>query len=96
MNFSGISNELVYAGGERQFIENMIKESELYPKNCLWFSTLVSKQSNLKWIYHTLEQTRAIQIKTIPMGTGNKSSRIVAWSFLSSSEFKEWREIRWK
>lgn len=96
LNFSGISNELVYAGGERQFIENMIKESELYPKNCLWFSTLVSKQSNLKWMYHTLEQTRAIQIKTIPMGTGNKSSRIVAWSFLSSSEFKEWREIRWK
>ena len=95
LNFSGMSNELVYAGGERQFIENMIKESELFSKNCLWFSTLVSKQSNLKWMYQTLERTRAIQVKTIPMGTGNKSSRIVAWSFLSSSEFKEWRERRW-
>jgi 23S rRNA (adenine1618-N6)-methyltransferase len=29
------------------------------------------------------------------MGTGNKSSRIVAWTFLSREEQKEWRETRW-
>ena len=27
---------------------------------------------------------------------GNKSSRIVAWTFLSTEEQKEWRETRWK
>ena len=96
LNFAGISNELICDGGEYKFIQNMIRESEKFSKNCFWFSTLVSKQSNLKRIYNLLEKTEANQIKTIPMGTGNKSSRIVAWTFLSKEERKEWRETRWK
>ena len=96
LNFAGISNELICNGGENKFIQNMIRESEKFSKNCYWFSTLVSKQSNLKGIYKFLEKIKANQIKTIPMGTGNKSSRIVAWTFLSGEEQKEWRETRWK
>lgn len=96
LNFAGISNELICDGGEYQFIQNMIRESKKISKNCYWFSTLVSKQSNLKGIYKLLEKIEANQIKTIPMGTGNKSSRIVAWTFLSRVEQKEWRETRWK
>ncbi|WP_297704298.1 23S rRNA (adenine(1618)-N(6))-methyltransferase RlmF [uncultured Eudoraea sp.] len=96
LNFAGISNELICDGGEYKFIQNMIIESEKFSKNCFWFSTLVSKQSNLTRIYNLLEKTEANQIKTIPMGTGNKSSRIVAWTFLSKEERKEWSETRWK
>ena len=96
LNFAGISNELICDGGEYQFIQNMIRESKKISKNCYWFSTLVSKQSNLKGIYKLLEKIEANQIKRIPMGTGNKSSRIVAWTFLSREEQKEWRETRWK
>ncbi len=96
LNFAGISNELICDGGEYKFIQNMIRESEKFSKNCYWFSTLVSKQSNLKGIYKLLEKIEANQIKTIPMETGNKSSRIVAWTFLSREEQKEWRETRWK
>ena len=96
LNFAGISNELICDGGEYKFIQNMIRESEKFSKNCYWFSTLVSKQSNLKGIYKLLEKIEANQIKKIPMGTGNKSSRIVAWTFLSREEQKEWRDTRWK
>ncbi|MDF3025858.1 MAG: rRNA m(6)A618 methyltransferase [Fluviicola sp.] len=96
LNFAGNGNELVCDGGEFQFIQNMISDSKIVAKNCFWFSTLVSKASNLKGIYRSLEKNGAIQIKTLPMGTGNKSSRIVAWTFLSKSEQKEWRETRWK
>ena len=96
LNFGGISNELICPGGERGFIHNMIRESEKYAKNCYWFSTLVSKQSNLKGIHKTLEERDAQQIRTIPMGTGNKSSRIVAWTFLTKEEQKEWKTTRWK
>ena len=96
LNFAGISNELICDGGEYQFIQNMIRESKKISKNCYWFSSLVSKQSNLKGIYKLLEKIEANQIKTIPMGTGNKSSRIVAWTFLSIEEQKEWRETRWE
>lgn len=94
-NFSGISNELIYEGGEYQFIKNMIEESKRFSANCFFFSTLVSKSSTLEGIYKLLETAKAVQIKTIPMGTGNKATRIVAWSFLSEQEQKEWRETRW-
>ena len=96
LNFAGISNELIYEGGEYKFIQTMIRESEKFSKNCFWFSTLVSKQANLKRIQSLLESTEVNQIKTIPMGTGNKSSRIVAWTFFSKEERKEWRETRWE
>ena len=96
LNFAGISNELIYDGGEYKFIQNMIIESKTFSKNCFWFSTLVSKQSNLKGILHLLEKTKANHIKNIPIGTGNKLSRIVAWTFLSIEEQKEWIETRWK
>lgn len=94
-NFAGNSQELVCDGGEAQFIQTMIKESKVYAKNCFWFSTLVSKQSNVKRVCKSLESIKARQVKTIPMGTGNKSSRIVAWTFLSNAEQKDWRETRW-
>jgi len=96
LNFAGISNELICEGGEIQFLEDMIRESKLRPNSCFWFSTLVSKKSNIKKVAKILEEMKAVQVKTIPMGTGNKSSRIVAWTFLSTEEQKEWRETRWK
>jgi 23S rRNA (adenine1618-N6)-methyltransferase len=96
LNFAGISNELICDGGESKFVNDMIFESRRFAQNCYWFSTLVSKQSNLKGIYKALEKVEAVHIKTIPMGTGNKSTRIVAWSFLSKEQEKQWRETRWK
>lgn len=74
----------------------MIKESKKFATNCFWFSTLVSKQSNLKGVYKALEAIGATAVKTIPMETGNKSTRIVAWTFLSKEVQKEWKVTRWK
>ncbi|MGV9011393.1 MAG: 23S rRNA (adenine(1618)-N(6))-methyltransferase RlmF [Flavobacteriales bacterium] len=96
LNFSGIGNELITDGGEYGFIQHMIRESRTFSKSCFWFSTLVSKHSNLKGIHRLLEDSEASQVKTIPMGTGNKISRIVAWTFLSREEQKAWRDTRWK
>lgn len=96
LNFAGVSAELIYEGGEVAFINKIIDESERFSKNCYWFSTLVSKQSTLKGMYKALNLMEITQIKTIPLGTGNKSSRIVAWSFLTKEEQKQWRETRWK
>lgn len=96
LNFAGVSNELIYDGGESRFIDIMITESKAVGKSCYWFSTLVSKQSNLKGIYITLDNIGAVETKTIAMGTGNKSTRIVAWTFLSKQEQKAWRDTRWK
>ncbi|OWK74308.1 23S rRNA (adenine(1618)-N(6))-methyltransferase [Flavobacteriaceae bacterium JJC] len=96
LNFAGLSNELVYEGGESAFINNMIRESKDFASNCYWFSTLVSKESNLKKIYKTLNEMEITMVKTIPLGTGNKTSRVIAWSYLTKKEQLEWREKRWK
>jgi 23S rRNA (adenine1618-N6)-methyltransferase len=96
LNFAGISNELICEGGESKFIDTLISESKVVEKSCFWFSTLVSKQSNLKGIYKALENAGTVENKTIAMGTGNKSTRVVAWTFLSKEEQKIWRETRWK
>ncbi|AZI66309.1 23S rRNA (adenine(1618)-N(6))-methyltransferase RlmF [Kaistella daneshvariae] len=96
LNFSGLQSELIYEGGEAAFIHKMMAESKEFSENCYWFSTLVSKQSNLKGIYKTLNDLEALGLKTIPLGTGNKSSRIIAWTFLSKEDQKNWRETRWR
>ncbi|MBW8360595.1 MAG: 23S rRNA (adenine(1618)-N(6))-methyltransferase RlmF [Kaistella sp.] len=96
LNFAGISSELICEGGESAFIQKMVRESKAFSTNFYWFSTLVSKQSNLKGIYKILDEMEITQIKTLPLGTGNKSSRVIAWSFLTKEEQKEWRETRWR
>lgn len=96
LNFAGVNNELVYEGGESLFIQKMIAESKKFGKNVFWFTTLVSKESNLKRIYKQMKDLEVVTMKTIPMGTGNKSSRVVAWSFLTKKEQQNWRETRWR
>lgn len=95
LNFAGIHNELICDGGEYKFIHQMMSESKTFAKNCLWFSTLVSKQANLKGLHKLLEKIEALEVKEIPMGTGNKNSRILAWTFQSKEEQKEWVATRW-
>lgn len=81
LNFSGQHNELWCKGGESRFIKDLIFESRHFSKQCQWFTTLVSKASNLKGIYSNLKKVNANKVKTIEMGQGQKISRIVAWSF---------------
>ena len=73
----------------------MIRQSRLFSDSCFWFSTLISKQSHLKSIYEALTDAEAVEVRTIPMGHGNKSSRIVAWTFFSKEQQKEWVNTRW-
>jgi 23S rRNA (adenine1618-N6)-methyltransferase len=91
LNFGGQNTELWCNGGEIGFITQMIYESAKYPMQCLWFTTLVSKKDNLKSIYKTLGKVGATNIKTIDMAQGQKISRIVAWTFLSEDQQKNWK-----
>ena len=90
LNFGGRQNELWCEGGERQFVSNMIGESRAYKDQVLWFTSLVSKKDNLPFIYTELKKIKASQVKTIDMAQGNKTSRFVAWSFLTESEHQSW------
>ena len=80
-NFGGTNNELWCVGGEKRFINNMINQSVEYKDNCTWFTTIVSDKDNLKSLYKTLEKVNPTSVKTLAMGQGNKTSRILAWTF---------------
>jgi len=96
LNFGGQNHELWCEGGEEKFVHNMILQSKKFAASCFCFSTLISKASNLKSIYNALEQAEAFAVETIAMGQGNKISRIVVWTFLTTEEQNKWKIARWK
>jgi 23S rRNA (adenine1618-N6)-methyltransferase len=91
LNFGGQNAELWCDGGEIGFVTQMIYESVKYPKQVLWFTSLVSKKDNLASIYKTLAKVNAAEIRTIEMAQGQKNSRIVAWTFMTASQQKDWK-----
>jgi 23S rRNA (adenine1618-N6)-methyltransferase len=90
LNFGGRNSELWCEGGEEWFIQEMVYESKEFSSSCFWFSTLISKESTLKTVYEALRKVEAVEVKTIPMGQGNKISRIVAWTFLTPEQQVKW------
>ncbi len=96
LNFGGKNNELWCEGGEEKFVQKMILESKQISNSCFWFSTLISKQYHLKGIYKALQFAEVFDVKTITMSQGNKTSRIVAWTFLTQEQQQKWIKTRWK
>jgi 23S rRNA (adenine1618-N6)-methyltransferase len=92
LNFGGQNAELWCEGGEEKFVIKMIQESATIPDKGVWFTSLISKKEHLPNIYKALKTEKALDIQTIDMAQGQKSSRIVAWTFWS----KEQRENRYK
>lgn len=96
LNFGGQHNELWCEGGENTFVQNMINESKEFANNCCWFTTLISKEKNLEAAYKKLEDSGAKEVLTINMQHGNKTSRILAWTFLSKDLQNKWAAFRWQ
>ena len=90
LNFGGKNTELWTKGGEIVFIGKMIEESKLFKNQCFWFTSLVSKSENLGGIYAMLERAEVAEVRTSEMSTGNKITRIVAWTFLNEKQQEEW------
>ncbi len=95
LNFGGQHKELWTVGGEEKFVQTMISQSKIFSSSCFWFSTLISKSVHLKSAYLALKIAEAIEVKTISMSQGNKTSRIVAWTFLDQVQQNKWVETRW-
>ncbi|RKF18748.1 23S rRNA (adenine(1618)-N(6))-methyltransferase RlmF [Alginatibacterium sediminis] len=93
LNFGGQSNELWCKGGELAFIRTMITESSDFQSNVLWFTSLVSKQDNLKAITEALVKAGVVEHRIVDMAQGNKVSRFVAWSFLPKAKHREWKRL---
>ncbi len=95
LNFGGQAAELWCEGGEARFVTQLITESARVPKQVLWFSTLVSKASNLPLIQATLKKVGALESHVVEMSQGQKQSRFVAWTFHDKAQQEAWRAERW-
>ena len=95
LNFGGQNSELWCEGGEEGFVNKMVRQSREFADSCFWFSTLISKESSLRSVYEVLRKAEAVEVKTIPIGQGNKTGRIVAWTFLTFEEQEIWVNKRW-
>lgn len=81
LNFGGQNNELWCEGGELRFISRLIEESTAYGPQVRWFTTLVSKASNLPPLLALLKRVKALEVREVAMGQGQKQSRFLAWTF---------------
>ncbi len=95
LNFGGRGAELWCPGGESLFVRRLIGESAREPARCFWFSSLVSKKANLPAIQGALKKARVLESRIIEMTQGQKTSRIIAWTFLDGRQQEEWRSRRW-
>ena len=90
LNFGGQSAELWCTGGEASFLKRMIAESAAFAGQVLWFSSLVSKASNVPYAENLLKKAGAVEVRCIDMAQGNKQSRFVAWTFHSPAQREAW------
>jgi len=81
LNFGGTAGELWCEGGELAFVRRMIAQSAERAALCRWFTTLVSKSTHLPRLYQSLRHVGAAEVRTIEMAQGQKTSRILAWTF---------------
>ncbi|MEB0140746.1 MULTISPECIES: 23S rRNA (adenine(1618)-N(6))-methyltransferase RlmF [unclassified Undibacterium] len=95
LNFGGQDAELWCPGGEVGFIQTMMNESATLRGQCFWFTTLVSKASNLAVLKATLKRLKVTEQREISMQQGQKQSRFLAWTFLTPEQQKAWKKWRW-
>jgi len=82
LNFGGLEAELWCKGGERVFLKKLIKESQAFSNQCRWFTSLISKNDNVKPAKKWLDKLGALEVREIKMAQGNKMTRILAWTFI--------------
>lgn len=93
LNFGGQKAELWCEGGERQFLQRMIKESKIFSQQCQWFTCLISKKENIAFCQKILTTMNVEQTKVIEMKQGNKRTRILCWSFLNKKQERLWLDF---
>lgn len=90
LNFGGQAAELWCEGGETAFLARMAAESAEVAMQVCWFTTLVSKASNVQPLHARLKTLGVTVVRTLDMSQGQKRSRFVAWTYLDGMQRKQW------
>ncbi|KAG5024934.1 hypothetical protein AAZX31_08G085100 [Glycine max] len=79
----GTSQEMVCPGGERAFITRIIEDSTQLKDQFRWFTSMVGKKSNLKYLTSKLWEVGVAVVKTTEFVQGRTCRWGLAWSFLT-------------
>lgn len=86
LNFGGQNTELWCPGGEIKFVARMVEQSMDFTKQCLWFTSLVSKKDNLPPLNRILKKANVADCRIVEMAQGQKTSRFIAWTYMTKSQ----------
>jgi 23S rRNA (adenine1618-N6)-methyltransferase len=73
----------------------MINESAQTPGLCLWYTSLVAKETNMPPLVRALQAAHVREKRIMEMAHGQKRSRIIAWTFMDERQRRDWRNARW-
>ncbi|XP_078440677.1 uncharacterized protein LOC144710716 [Wolffia australiana] len=79
----GTPEEMVCPGGERAFISRIIEDSNKLKLRFRWFTSMVGRKINLKFLVSKLREAGVSIVKTTEFVQGKTARWGLAWSFLA-------------
>ncbi|GMN48695.1 hypothetical protein TIFTF001_017873 [Ficus carica] len=80
----GTPEEMVCSGGEKAFITRIIEDSFVLKQTFRWYTTMVGRKSNLKFLIAKLREVGVSIVKTTEFVQGQTCRWGLAWSFVPS------------
>ncbi|XVE48885.1 hypothetical protein DITRI_Ditri01bG0037700 [Diplodiscus trichospermus] len=78
----GTYEEMVYPGGEKAFITRIIEDSVVLKQSFRWYTSMVGRKVNLKFLISKLREVGATIVKTTEFVQGQTCRWGLAWSFV--------------
>ncbi|XP_050234783.1 uncharacterized protein LOC126683011 isoform X2 [Mercurialis annua] len=78
----GTPEEMVCPGGEKAFIARIIEDSVLLKESFRWFTSMVGRKINLKFLTSKLREVGVTVVKTTEFVQGQTCRWGLAWSFV--------------
>ncbi|PKA54246.1 23S rRNA (adenine1618-N6)-methyltransferase [Apostasia shenzhenica] len=78
----GTPEEMVYPGGERAFITRIIDDSVQLKHSFRWFTSMVGRKVNLKFLISKLREVGVSVVQTTEFVQGRTARWGLAWSFM--------------
>ncbi|KAM7269413.1 hypothetical protein ACFE04_024910 [Oxalis oulophora] len=78
----GTPEEMVCPGGERAFITRIIEDSVILKQSFRWYTSMLGRKANLKFLTSKLWEVGATIVKTTEFVQGKTCRWGLAWSFL--------------
>jgi len=79
-SLNAISSEIIFPGGELEFVKIKIEESIEFQQQILWFTTILGKKQSAVLVRSQIFKTRC-SFKETKINQGRQSRWCIAWSF---------------